>query len=260
MNIRQYQKEYLRRHAGWERRVKGIFYKALSDSVRPVLATLKANDLNETTWLKAYKKAFGLIGTEASRFEYKQLKTENPTKAEGDIVSFYNEDWRLFMERYGSEVGIQIISELNSFTRQQIERSLAESIAAGLTTTQTISAIRKATLGEVGRNRAMRIARTETTTAANKAKEYGARTYFKEIGESQGYKMWISRADAKVRHDHDSVNETAVLFSEPFNVGGYNANLPGDTKLPAKERINCRCTFVSLSAAGYRRRFGGANG
>lgn len=256
MNIRQYRIEYARRHHNWERRVRGIFYRALAASVKPAIASLQSGSVSQTPWINAYKKAYALIGKEAARFEYKNLKSENPIKAEGDAISFFDEQWRLFMERYGSEVALDIITDLDAYTRSRVEKALADSFAQGLTNSQTARLIQQYALGKEGRLRALRIARTETTTAANRAKELGADTYFKEIGETQGYKMWISRADAKVRHDHSSVNETAVHFDEPFNVGGFEGNLPGDPKLPAKERVNCRCTFVALSAAGYRRRFG----
>lgn len=255
MNIRQYRREYARLHKRWELKARSIFYEALGNSIRPVLSSLNPDDLNQSVWVPAYKEVYSLIGKEAAANEYRQLRTENPIKADEDIV-FFNENWRLLMERYGTEVALEIIADLNEATKSQIRKALAEAGANYATRTETARLILDYTMGDIGKMRALRIARTETTTAANKAKEYGAKTYFDEVGETQGYKMWISRADSKVRHDHMTVNDTAVPFDSVFNVGGFPAKLPGDNTLPAKERVNCRCSFVALSAAGYRRRFG----
>lgn len=254
MNIRQYAKDFAKLHARLERKVAPIFYAALVKTVQPVLLSLNPDDLLQAPWIAAYKKAYSTY-TIAAAAEYQQLKQENPIKDEGDILQFFNEQWRLLMQKYGNDIGWDFATDLNDTTINQIRRAIADGNANYATNTELSRLIRKYTLGDIGKARALVIARTETTTGVNLAKIEGAKSYFAEIGESQGYKMWISRADSHVRHDHMTVNETAVPFEDEFTVGGFNANVPGDPKLPAKERVRCRCTFVSLSAAGYRRRF-----
>ena len=251
MNIRQYQKEYDRLHARLEKKVGPVFYKAIADSVAPVLLSLNPDDVLQAPWMEAYKKAYATY-TIAAQYEYQQLQKENPTKG---ILDFFNEQWRLLMIKYGNNVAFDFVTELTETTKNQIRKALAQGAEDYATNSQLARLIRQFTLGVIGKQRALLIARTETTTGTNLAKIEGAKSYFNEIGEANGYKMWISRADAHVRHDHMIVNETSVPFDEDFTVGGFLGNVPGDPKLPAKERIRCRCTFVTLSQAGYNRRF-----
>ena len=252
-NERRYALAYATQHAVWERKVMPIFYRALADSLMPVLRTLNPLDLRRDVWQPAYVKAYKLIGVQAARKEYQYLKRN---EQKDDVISFLNQLFADRMAAYGATVGFDFENDLSDTTIEQIRKALEEAGRAAATNSQTARLIRDYTLGDIGKKRALLIARTETTTASNLAKIEGAKEYFKEIGESEGYKMWITRMDGKERHDHAEVNETAVTFSSQFDVGGFNATAPGDPKLPGKERIRCRCTFVTLSAAGYRRRFG----
>jgi len=250
---RRYAEAYAKQHAIWERKVMPIFYKALAQSVLPVIKSLDVNKLNHDVWQEAYVKAYRLIGVQAANKEYQYLKRNN---IKADFLTFLNDLFAANMSAYGATVAFNFSNDLNQTTIEQIQAALAEAGRIYATNTQTAALIRQYTLGDIGKQRALLIARTETTTASNFAKIEGAKEYFKEIGESKGYKMWITRLDGKERHDHMVINETAVPFNSEFNVGGFNGNVPGDPKLPGKERIRCRCTFVTLSAAGYRRRFG----
>jgi hypothetical protein len=253
MDVAKYAADYAKQHAYYEKRVAPIFYRALADSVLPVIQTLNPNNLRKDVWQPAYKRAYKLVGQSAAMREYKFLKRTNQ---KDDIVSFLNDLFAQRMSAYGVQIGFNWENELTDTTLTQIQKAFADAGLGSYSNRQTADLIYKYTLGVIGRNRSMLIARTETTTATNYAKIEGAKEYFKEIGEADGYKMWISRNDSHVRHDHILVNETAVPFNSTFDVGGFDALVPGDPSLPGKERIQCRCTFVSLSAAGYRRRFG----
>lgn len=252
MDIRQYAKDFAILHARMERKLAPIFYKALAETVTPVLSSLNPDSILQAPWINAYNQAYAQLIV-FSRQEYKQLKANNPTK---DEISFFDEQWRLLMQQYGNDIAWDFATDLNDTTIAQIRRAIADSGADYLTNSQTARLIRQYTLGDIGKVRSLLIARTETTTGANKAKEIAAKTYFDEIGETEGYKMWVTRMDGHERHDHATVNNTAVPFNDNFTVGGFEANLPGDPKLPAKERVRCRCTFVNLTKRGYERRFG----
>ena len=95
---------------------------------------------------------------------------------------------------------------------------------------------------------AMRIARTETTSAAN----YGASIVSKE-STILLEKEWISANDARVRrkpdsfYDHNELNGTRVGENESFNDNGSMLRFPGDPDAAAGTRINCRCA-MSLTA------------
>lgn len=92
--------------------------------------------------------------------------------------------------------------------------------------------------------RAMRIARTETTSALNYGQD-AAREYLAEEGLIKG-KQWLAILDNVTREDHDEANGQQVGLDEQFEVGGERCDHPGDFSLSAAQRVNCRCTTVSV--------------
>jgi SPP1 gp7 family putative phage head morphogenesis protein len=88
---------------------------------------------------------------------------------------------------------------------------------------------------------AERIARTETTAAAN----YGA----VQSGAVSGFvmqKRWISALDGRTRDPHAAANGQRANEKEPFNVGGERMMYPGDPSASAGNVINCRCTIAVI--------------
>jgi hypothetical protein len=96
---------------------------------------------------------------------------------------------------------------------------------------------------------ALRIARTETTTAANNAAVIAGETTSVVMD-----KVWISAVDARTRRtppdrfDHVHMNLVKVPLGDDFNVSGELIAYPGakTTKSGARTSggniINCRCT------------------
>jgi Phage Mu protein F like protein len=105
--------------------------------------------------------------------------------------------------------------------------------------------ISSATGGDISRSRARRIARTETTGAANAGQDAVLEGMARE-GIRLG-KEWLSIADASCRTSHMAMNGVRVGPGERFLVGPLRtpAPFPGFRGLPADERVNCRCCFVS---------------
>ncbi len=86
------------------------------------------------------------------------------------------------------------------------------------------------------------IARTELITAANSGSLKGAR--------SLGFDMekeWIA-GGGNVRPSHAEAHGQRVPMAKMFRVGAERADFPGDPRLSAAERINCKCTsgFIVL--------------
>lgn len=87
---------------------------------------------------------------------------------------------------------------------------------------------------------ALRIARTETTSAANYAAIETAR-----MSNLVLEKRWISVIDDRTRltpFDHLDMNGQKVDLEKPFFIGGEEITFPGDPKASAGNTINCRCT------------------
>jgi len=89
---------------------------------------------------------------------------------------------------------------------------------------------------------ALRIARTETTSASN----FSA---FETAKQSDLVldKVWISVQDDRTRinpFDHLDMNNVKQELDKPFFVGGENIQFPGDTHSSPGNVINCRCSIA----------------
>ncbi len=131
-----------------------------------------------------------------------------------------------------------------------ITRLLATRLDKGLTIEQAQREVRKlVNKPNFYRSQALRIARTETTAAANFAAT--------EAGGVSGFRMqkeWISAQDNRTRRiprdkfDHVRMNGTKAKDGEPFNVQGDKLMFPGDPKGSSANVINCRCTVAMIPA------------
>ena len=91
---------------------------------------------------------------------------------------------------------------------------------------------------------ALRIARTETTSASNFSAIETAR-----MSDIVLDKMWISVQNNRTRltpFDHLNMNNQIQELDKPFFVGGQEIDYPGDTKASAGNVINCRCTIAFI--------------
>jgi uncharacterized protein with gpF-like domain len=133
-------------------------------------------------------------------------------------------------------------------TRNQIVNAVARGYEDGLAQ----DGIGKYILDQVptfSTYRANMIARTETHGAAN-AGSLGAA---KETG-IELRKEWLAAEDERTRPDHKQAGEDYAVdatpgpigFDEPFMVGGYAMQYPGDPSGPAHQVINCRCTVAYI--------------
>jgi hypothetical protein len=104
--------------------------------------------------------------------------------------------------------------------------------------------ITTATGGEIAKHRAKRMARTETTGAANGGQSAVIDELARE-GLVAG-KTWLAINDNDTRESHRLLNGKSVKAGKNFHVGetGAAAPYPGHFSLPAEERINCRCTII----------------
>lgn len=97
----------------------------------------------------------------------------------------------------------------------------------------------------VAETRAVTIARTEVVGASN-AGSLGAVEALGEYGPAR--KVWLATVDSRTRESHMDADGQEVALDEPFQVGGYDLEFPGDPAGPAEEVINCRCTVIYREA------------
>lgn len=86
--------------------------------------------------------------------------------------------------------------------------------------------------------RAERIARTETTGAANA----GAQSSAQAAG--MGVKVWQATGGPRTRETHLAASGQCVALDDTFLVGGEQLSIPGDPAGSPAETVNCRCAML----------------
>jgi uncharacterized protein with gpF-like domain len=166
-----------------------------------------------------------------------QLTKQMQTKARMPIG--FSEELIALIKQYFEIDLLNDVTEISDTTRNELLRVLTRATEIGASLDDTIAMLRDDTITAA---RARLIARTETVTAANR----GAQISAAQTGLLL-QKTWIAATDNRTRPDHRDVNGTTIDFDQPFIVGGYKMQQPGDrgtqgNRTPAKEICNCRCT------------------
>jgi uncharacterized protein with gpF-like domain len=140
-----------------------------------------------------------------------------------------------------NEGGIKITS-----VRETLIESVIEAVKKQLGENATVIDIQNAIYNVVKRSQsfykwqALRIARTETTSASGLAAFETARQ-----SNLVMTKEWISATDNRTRRDHIIENGQIIDLEEPFVMAdGSSLLYPGDTKGKPSQVINCRCTIA----------------
>ena len=157
----------------------------------------------------------------------------------------FNEEIIALMKQYYNIDLLNDAELMTAYSREVIARVLSKGADEGW----SIDKITEELLmhPEFGRMRAMRIARTETITAAN-----GAAMLYAQKSDLILDKMWIAVKDKRTRHSHKGVDGAVVGFDQPFNVGGAEMMQPGvrvqpnGLPVPAEQIVNCRCTVAFI--------------
>lgn len=133
------------------------------------------------------------------------------------------------------------IEKWGEHLRADVSATISKGVAEGMSIDDlTTSLADKASLSE---KRARAIARTEAVAAANG----GTLQAWKAAGVVT--KQWLATSDPRTRETHLNANGQRASVEGLFNVGGFDAEYPGDPRLPVQERANCRCTFIDADVA-----------
>lgn len=93
--------------------------------------------------------------------------------------------------------------------------------------------------------RAEMIARTETGKVLGQARQEALAQSLEDadLTEDDYERVWDTNLDGRERATHAAADGQRVKGEEPFTVGGYKLQYPGDSSAPAEEIINCRCDY-----------------
>jgi hypothetical protein len=250
-----YLTNWKRLHANYERYAYRKFKSALDEQVAPVVKHVKSYGgisqelasllITKAPMETAYKDVYIKIGVRQAGSVLTFVNRLGKSIKSGP--GFFSETWSKLMSVFYQNYSASRISDVTKTTREKVRQVLDDS--SDLPISQQASYITD-TLNdpEFNRNRALMIARTESTTAAN----YGAQLG----GESADYetaKQWMAVEDSRTRPDHVDADGQVVAMDDTFVVGSVAMMYPGDVSAPANETINCRCSLVVvplLSASG----------
>jgi uncharacterized protein with gpF-like domain len=251
-NRQQYARDFKVAHHSYERQQYRNFKLALDNQVKPVIDWVSLHGINgidqKITVLvspqpmaNAYKRCYTMVGVAHAKWTYNRVQKLGQQKSE----SLFSEYWRKLMSLFFETDGGTRIKQVTETTREVIMNILAGN--QDLPTSQRADdLVNKLSDKDFNRDRALRIARTESTTAANKGAFLG--------GESSDYetgKIWIPVLDANTRPDHAAMDgQPAIGMDELFMVGNSEMMYPGDISAPANEVINCRCSLAVVPLVG----------
>lgn len=196
-------------------------------------------NLDEEALKKALFKIHYSTGMKYGRMIAKQIRVDNPKKYKP--LPLFSEVFQKYLLNYFANYGGKDISIISETMASEVMREITNSAFENESVQQMQRRIyKKVNSADFYRWQALRIARTETSTAMNSAKEIA--------GQVSGVlfdKIWIGRNDGRERASHIAMNGKKVAQNQMFMVGGYEMKYPCDrtSGAPAKEIVNCRCTF-----------------
>lgn len=255
INRIQYTRDWKTLHHQCERQQYPNFKNALNAQVKPVIDYIKLHGVTSLynhlhllvspqPMAEAYKKCYQSVGVKGATFAYRKIEAAAKGKSHDDIElkespSFFSEYWRKLMSLFFNTQGAERVTQVTETTREKIQELLAKS--------QDLPISERATYLEKGlkdpeftRMRALRIARTEATTAANYGALIGAQS-----SDYETSKIWLPILDANTRPDHAEMDGLpAIGLDEMFIVGTTPMSYPGDQTAPANEVVNCRCSLA----------------
>lgn len=213
-----------------------FFINAVSEGVTPQnallnLPTKRLIEIEKALYTDASRVYAGKV-----RLSIQQQRT-NMQKRRQPIG--FNQRMVELITRYFETELLNTVSDITATTRKNIQNVLTQAQYEGWGFDEIVSRIINE---ELNANRGRMIARTETVTAANQGAMFAAKATGLQLK-----KEWLSALDNRTREDHIKTNGQVVQFDEPFDVGGYPMQQPGDrTSAPAKEIVNCRCTVIFI--------------
>jgi len=261
-NRLQYADDFKRVHHGYEQTQYRNFKNALDTQIKPVIDFVRLHGVinlrmsitvlvSKQPIQGAYLRCYENVGVEHASWAYKQIDkiVKGNKEQKGHPTSFFSEYWRKLMRLFYETDGGTRITQVTDTTRDNIMSLLDDAEEQGMTTSQQADYIMtNLNDPDFNRDRALRIARTESTTAANRGAMLG--------GESSDYetgKIWIPILDMNTRPDHAAMAGCEPIgMQETFAVGDSQMSYPGDPSGSAREVVNCRCSLAIVPLADDR--------
>lgn len=252
---RQRRANWLRMHGRYERYLYEKVLNWLENQSKVVAAAIAVDEPSRFALDRLNVPRETEILLEAiSPVLYRAMLTAANSIREDRAVQKAAEDWQS-LEGFAIELPPEVVSgiraamvELRQETFWQTicqgyKRNLAILIEAGVrdgkSNREIASQIRTETRGAMGKKRAIAVARTEATGALNRGHLESLNQLAEHDADTK--KVWSTILDDRTRDSHASMSLETRPVNELFSNGGM---YPGDPRLSAAERANCRCCLV----------------
>lgn len=204
------------------------YQKALKTQVEAILDTLHNNEFETVSQYltKSYEEGF--------------ISTMYDLQSQGiPLIMPIDQEQVAVAIQHETKLSESLYAALGKDTKV-LSKQIAGEISRGIAGAQMYEEIARNIAGYagIGKNNAMRIARTEAHRIQNKATA-DAQWKAKEKG-AEIVKIWSAALDGKTRDTHRQLDGQIRELDEPFEVDGMEAMQPGDFGIP-EEDINCRC-------------------
>lgn len=257
MTIQQYRQRWIRRHGRYEKQAYKILmpvFRSLANKIPFNLLSLSNyNDMingaiTQEPLINAYIEIYDTIGKREGEYVGKNINRQiRQIEKEWTLSSFLNRWERNLFEWLMRNRMVNIVSVRNEYVRY-----LQGIISFGIEDGKTLQEISKELQEYINnprktmngqrfyRYQALRIARTETTTAANYAATRSA-----SVSGVATEKVWIAAQDARTRRppqsnfNHYAMDGVRVPSVDKFYVSGELLDYPGDPNASAGNIINC---------------------
>lgn len=258
MNESQYRKRWLRQHSKYEKiaykeLIKG--FRGLANSIPFAFMTTDNYDefletnLQQEQFVNIYYNIYreiGIIqGTRTGKVINKEIK-----KVKEFVLNTFLTEFEANLIKWLFDNAIYRVSEVRRTFLEYIRKEIGVMVSNNLTISEISTEItKKVNQRNFYRWQSLRIARTETTAAAN----YSALQSGRIAGVPLD-KVWISAIDSRTRRPPKSEFNHLIMngvkvdqdddFDVPFNGGFQKMAFPGDPRGSAGNVINCRCTVA----------------
>ena len=259
MTRKTYRRNWLRLRGIYEKMAFRRFHKAILRA----MSNFPYNEITEENYdyvtrefitnkpiAEAFEEVYFAIGSRHGKKIREALRKE--IAAENKALSDPDPD---YVQRYKNFIKEWVLRNAGTkikSVRESLIKEVLRIISEGIENRENIRDLAQNLQDRIGNPnfyywQSMRIARTETTAAANLGAIRAA-----DDAEVLYEKEWISTLDKRTRrrpqdeYDHWDMDGARVDEGKEFNVDGDMLQYPGESGGSAGNVINCRCTVVLL--------------
>jgi len=251
-------KEYQKMLSKIEKKGYRLFLLALQKSASKVLPyfniyggystninidSLVDSEIIKDAYFRFYKAAISIALVDSTKIQIKAVQGRfSKVEAIDNInIGFRNAELIKHVSDIADKMALaENVVGVSDYTKKLIKDTITKGLADNKSEVQIARDISNVTKGRISKMRALRISRTETTSASSEA----TKILSDNIPFEQN-KIWIPRLDGRERPEHGAMlGMKPIPKKELFIIGGEDLEYPGDSShgASASNLVNCRCS------------------